>query len=82
VTSRIAEPVPAAEDRAPVEAFSPKVSTTLRIDGQHHVYYQIINDHSGEVVCEIPCEQIRKLEEESSAPPDSKVAGLRIDVKS
>jgi hypothetical protein len=62
--------------------FSPKISTDLRIDGQHHVYYQIINDQNGQVVCEIPSAQIRELEEGSITPPASEGAGQRIDVKS
>jgi hypothetical protein len=79
--SQIAEPVPTNDARHPAEALGPKVSTDLRIDGKHRVYYQVVNDHTGDVVCEIPSEQIRELEEGSSAPSSSGGAGRRIDVK-
>lgn len=79
--SPVAEPAPADNARAHAEVFIPKVSTDLRIDGKHRVYYQVVNDRTGEVVCEIPSEQIRELEEESSTPSGSGGAGRRIDVK-
>ena len=54
----------------------------MRIDAQHRVYYQVVNDHSGEVICEIPCEQIRELEESNLSPAAREAAAQRIDVKS
>lgn len=80
--SHIAEAAPAAEARTPVEVFTPKDSTALRIDSQHHVYYQVVNDQNGQVVCEIPSEQIRELQEANLTPAASEAAAQRIDVKS
>jgi hypothetical protein len=82
VPSPIAEAAPAAEAQAPAEVFNPRVSTDMRIDAQHRVYYQVVNDHSGEVICEIPCEQIRELEESNLSPAAREAAAQRIDVKS
>lgn len=73
---------PAAEAPTPVEVFSPKDSTDLRIDSQHHVYYQVVNDQNGQVVCEIPSEQIRAMEEGSLTPAASEEAAQRLNVKS
>ena len=73
---------PAAEVSTPVEVFSPQQSTDLRIDAQHRVYYQIVNDQTGQVVCEIPSEQIRNLAEGNLSPAASEAAAQRLDVKS
>ena len=73
-----AEPAPAA----PAEPSGPTLSTALRIDDQRRIYYEVINNRSGDVVMEIPPEQIRKpaegLDESLKRQPD----GHNIDVKS
>jgi len=80
-----ARPSPAAQPaaqppaQAPAEPSGPSLSTDLRIDDQRRIYYAVINNRTGDVVLEIPPEQIRKLAEAldttASAPAHS------VDVK-
>jgi len=72
------EAVPEAPPPQPSIPAPAKLSTNLRIDSQRHIYYEVINDKSGDVVMEIPPEQIRRLEEGGQNPPP----GHGLDVKS
>ena len=48
---------------SPVQPSGPTLSTSVRIDEQRHIYYEVINNRTGDVVIEIPPEQIRRLGE-------------------
>ena len=45
------------------EASGPRMSTEMRIDDKRRPYYEVVNNRTGDVVMEIPSEQIRKLAE-------------------
>jgi hypothetical protein len=66
---------------AHAEPAGPKLSTDLRIDDQRRIYYEVINNRTGEVVCEIPPEQIRRLGEGLTESPVSQSAGHKVDVR-
>jgi len=68
--------------RAGSDSSGAKLSTTLRIDDQHYIYYEIIDDQSGDVVLEIPPEQIRKLAEGLSKSLAADGETHSLDVKS
>jgi hypothetical protein len=76
--------VPAAEGSRPdqAEPSGAKLSTTVQVDDQHHVYYEVVNNRTGDVVCEIPPEQIRKLEEGFHESRSSSATGRTLDVRS
>jgi hypothetical protein len=63
------------------EPAGPKLSTDLRIDDQRRIYYEVINNRTGEVVCEIPPEQIRKLGEGLTESHVTQTAGHKVDVR-
>ncbi len=67
---------------APAELSSPKLNTALRIDPQHHIYYEVINEKSGDIVFEIPPAQIRKLAEGIRESLAHATAVHNLDVKS
>jgi hypothetical protein len=73
---------PVAEAAAHAEPSGPKLTTALRIDDQRRIYYEVINNQSGEVVYQIPPEQVRKLGEGISESLRSRLMGRSIDVKS
>src|SRR5271169_2021859 len=58
-----ASPAPAPA----VSSFAP-LSTDMRIDDQHQIYYEVVNDRTGDEVMEIPPEVIRKLAESFNLP--------------
>jgi len=60
----------------------PKLSTDLRVDDQRRIYYEVVNDRTGDVVYEIPPEAIRKLGESLNVSLDVGSSGHRVDVKS
>ena len=89
--AREAPPRPAAQVRehgagaaaaAQAEASGPKMSTAMRIDDQSRIYYEVINNRTGDVVMELPPEQIRKLGEGLGQAVKSQPDGHNIDVKS
>jgi hypothetical protein len=71
-----------AEPPAQAEPSGPKLSTDLRIDDQRRIYYEVINNRTGDVVYEIPPEQIRKLEEGIDASLSGQLEAHTLDVKS
>jgi hypothetical protein len=54
----------------------------MRVDAQHQVYYQVINERTGDLLLEIPSEALREIGESIQVPlvGDSSVHG--VDVKS
>jgi len=60
----------------------PKLSTNMRVDDQKRVYYEVVNDRTGDVVCEIPPEVIRKLGENLDSSLVAKPVRHSVDVKS
>jgi hypothetical protein len=71
-----------AEPPAQAEPSGPKLSTDLRIDDQRRIYYEVVNNRTGDVVYEIPPEQVRKLAEGIDASLSSQLEGRTLDVKS
>ena len=67
---------------AKAQPSGPKLSTDLRIDDQRRIYYQVINNRTGDVVYEIPPGQIRKLAEGIDASLSSQLKARTLDVKS
>jgi len=57
------------------------MSTDLRIDDQRRIYYEIVNNRTGDVVMELPPEQIRRLAEDSSESQAGRNISHNIDVK-
>jgi hypothetical protein len=53
----------AAREGAPAGWQSPQFSTAIRIDDRRRIYYEVINDHTGQVVLEIPPEVVRNIGE-------------------
>ena len=60
---KVTEPAAGTVAATQSQASGPKMSTAVRIDDQRHLYYEVVNSRTGDVVMEIPSEQIRKLAE-------------------
>jgi len=84
-------PVPAApaapsppETPTPAPAVSPPVqfSTDLRVDGQHQLYYAVVDDTTGGVLFEIPPEALRAIGESLNVPLVGDTSAHSFDVKS
>ena len=73
-----------AESSAAVPAVSSpsQLSTDMRVDDQRQIYYEVVNDRTGDVVYEIPPELVRKLGENPTVLLDGRVGGHSLDVKS
>ena len=69
------------EPVAPAEPSGSTMSTDLRIDDQRRIYYEIVNNRTGDVVMELPPEQIRRLAEDSSESQAGRNISHNIDVK-
>ena len=69
---------PASGDIIP----SAPLSTDLRIDDQRQVYYQVINERTGGVLLEIPCEALRQIGESIKVPLEGDASIHGVDVKS
>ncbi len=54
----------------------------MRVDDQRQIYYEVVNDRTGDVVYEIPPEVVRKLGENPTVLLDGRVGGHSLDVKS
>jgi hypothetical protein len=63
------------------EPAGPELSTDLRIDDQRRIYYAVINDRTGDVLYEIPPEQIRRLGEGLTESHVTQSAGHKVDVR-
>jgi hypothetical protein len=71
------------EQQTPVPVICPApLATDMRVDAQHQVYYQVINERTGDLLLEIPSEALREIGESIQVPlvGDSSVHG--VDVKS
>jgi hypothetical protein len=80
--AKVTEQAAGAAAAAQAEASGPKMSTAMRIDDQSRIYYEVINNRTGDVVMELPPEQIRKLGEGLGQAVKSQPDGHNIDVKS
>jgi len=58
------------------------VSTDLRIDNEHQVYYEFVDQSTGDVVFEIPPEALRAIGESLNVPLDGGASIHSIDLKS
>jgi hypothetical protein len=68
VSAKSAAPSPSEH---PVPIISPApLSTDMRIDEEHQVYYQVVNDRTGDVLLEIPSEALRQIGESIKVPLD------------
>ena len=61
---------------------APQLSTAIRIDDRRRIYYEVINDHTGQVVLEIPPEVVRNIGEGISQFLETLHSTRSIDVKS
>jgi uncharacterized FlaG/YvyC family protein len=55
---KVTEQAAGTADANQSQASGPKLSTAMRIDDQRRPYYEVINNRTGDVVMEIPSEQI------------------------
>jgi len=67
---------------APPVSSSPQLSTDMRVDNRHQVYYEFVDDCTGDVLCEIPPEALRAIGESLNVPLDGDGSAHSIDVKS
>src|SRR5271157_822859 len=67
---------------APADSSLAPLSTDMRIDDQHHIYSEVVNDRTGAEVLEIPPEVIRKLAESFNVLLVGGSSDHRVDVKS
>lgn len=67
---------------APVVPSSAQYSTDLRVDDQHQVYYEVVDDRSGDVLFEIPPEALREIGESLHLPLVGESSVHSVDVKS
>lgn len=61
---------------------SPQLSTDLRVDDQHRVYYEFVDERTGSVLFEIPPETLREIGESSKMSTKGEASGNNVDVKS
>jgi hypothetical protein len=57
-------------------------STDFQVDGHHQVYYEVVDDSTGDVLLEIPSEALRKIGESLNLPLAGESYVSVIDVKS
>jgi len=90
VPSMASLPLPPAADAeqstapspAPAISASPQLSTDLRIDNQHQLYYEFVDNSTGNVVFEIPPEALRAIGESLNVPLNGDATPPSLDVKS
>ncbi|HZQ94455.1 MAG TPA: hypothetical protein VFA67_05550 [Candidatus Sulfotelmatobacter sp.] len=73
---------PAAESAQPEGWQPPQLSTAIRIDDRRRIYYEVINDHTGQVVLEIPPETVRSIGEGINQFLETLHPTRSVDVKS
>jgi hypothetical protein len=76
VESPAQTPVPAPADSSPAQ-----LSTDMRVDDQHQIYYEVVNDRTGDVLFEIPSAALRNIGESLKLPLGGGSSGHRVDVK-
>ena len=67
---------------APAVPPSSQLSTDVRIDNQHQLYYEFVDDSTGSVVFEIPPEALRAIGESLNLPLNGDASAHGVDVKS
>jgi len=72
----------AATPPAAAVASSSQSSTDMRVDAQHQVYYEFVDNRTGNVLFEIPPEAFRAIGESLNVPLAAEANGLSVDVKS
>jgi hypothetical protein len=73
---------PASFASTPEALAAPKLSTDMKIDKQHQVYYAVINDRTGDELFEIPPEALREIGEGLNIPLAGDSSAHGIDLKS
>ena len=67
---------------APAASSPAQFSTDMRVDNQHQIYYEFVDDSTGDVVFEIPPEALREIGESLNVPLVGDASGHSVDVKS
>ena len=67
---------------APPASSLAQLSTDMRVDSQHQVYYEFVDESTGNVLFEIPPEALRAIGESLSLPLDGEAGAHSLDVKS
>jgi|ERR1035441_6567777 hypothetical protein len=87
-TPGVAEPASShakfpSENPVPVPIISPApLSTDMRIDDQRQIYYRVVNERTGDVLLEIPCEALREIGESIKVQLEGDASIHGVDVKS
>ena len=74
--------VGSAEVPAPAVSSFPPFSTNMQVDNRHQVYYEFVDDSTGDVVFEIPPAALREIGESLNLPLAGDASVPSIDVKS
>ena len=77
VDSSTESPTPEAAE-APAAQFS----TDLRVDAEHQLYYEVVDDSTGDVLFEIPPEALRAIGESMDVTQIGDSSAHSVDVKS
>jgi hypothetical protein len=67
---------------APAAASAYQFSTDMRIDSQHQVYYEFVDQSTGDVLFEIPPEALRAIGENLNLPLVGDLSAHGVDVES
>jgi len=67
---------------APAVPSTSQLSTDLRIDDQHQLYYEFVDESTGSVVFEIPPAALRAIGESLNLPLNGDSSAHGVDVKS
>ena len=54
----------------------------MRIDDQRQIYYRVVNERTGDVLLEIPCEALREIGESIKVQLEGDASIHGVDVKS
>ncbi len=73
---------PTSQNEPPVGWQPPQFSMAIRIDDRRRIYYEVINDHTGEVVFQIPPEVVRNIGEGINQFLETLHAERSVDVES
>jgi hypothetical protein len=71
-----------AESPAPAVSSSAQFSTDMKIDDQHQIYYEFVDDRTGNVLFEIPPEALRAIAESLNLSLVGNASAHSVDVKS
>jgi hypothetical protein len=73
---------PPEESPSPAIASLDQFTTNLKVDDEHQVYYQFVDNHTGRVLYEIPPETVREIVESHKVPQAVISKKHVLDVKS